>query len=339
MPNEPITPERTMMQFLLANRVQQAIYVTTRLGIADHLASGPRSCQDLSLAAGCDPDALFRVLRALSGYGIFREEEPRTFALTPAAALLRSDIPNSLRPVALWSGSMAYTVFSAIEHTVVTGKPAFDHLFGCDFFSYLAEHPDVSAAFDSFMERQTAPVASAVLNSYKFADDSTVVDVGGGRGQMVTALLQAYPRMRGILFDLDHVVEGARESVTALGLGSRCELVPGDMMQAVPSGGDVYMLKSIVHALDDDEACSLLSTCRAAMHPAAKLLMIEFVIPAGNSPHPGKLLDLMTLLGTQHGRERSEAEFVSLLQRSGLKLTSITPTSVQWSVLEAVTVP
>lgn len=329
-------PQRTMMQFLLAHRITQAIYVVAKLGVADELASGPRLCADIAAAVECDADALSRVLRALSGYGVFREDSPHTFALTPPAELLRSDAPNSLRPVALWCGSMAYTVFGDIEHTVRTGTPAFDHLFGTDFFSYLAANQDVSTAFDAFMARQTRPVATAVLNSYKFDDHVKVVDIGGGRGEMLTTLLGAYPTMRGVLFDREHVLDGVQSTITASGFAARCELVAGDMMQRIPGEGDVYLMKSIVHALDDEEACELLAVCREAMHESARLLLIEFVIPTTGTPHPGKLLDLMTLLGTKHGRERTEEEFTDLLTQSGLQLNSITPTAVQWSILEAV---
>ena len=336
MPQHTDDAQRMMMQFLLAHRITQAIYVVAKLGVADQLTQGPRPCSELAAAVDCDADALYRVLRALSGYGVFHEESPHTFALNPPADLLRSDSPNSLRPVALWCGSMAYTVFGDIEHTVRTGTPAFDHLFGTDFFSYLAAHQDVSAAFDAFMARQTRPVAMAVLNSYKFDDHVKVIDIGGGRGEMLTKILAAYPRMRGVLFDREHVLDGARSTITDQGLDGRCELIAGDMMQTIPGDGDVYLLKSIVHALDDGEARELLAACRQAMHRTAKLLLIEFVIPTTDTPHPGKLLDLMTLLGTEHGRERTEAEFAELLTLSGLRLNSVTPTAVQWSVLEAV---
>jgi hypothetical protein len=329
-------PVKVMTQMLLGNRVQQAISVAAKLGIADLLKDGPKCCDELARATDAHPDALYRLLRALAGYGVFAEVEPRQFMLTPLASLLQTDAPGSLRPVAVWFGTMAYKVFGGLEYSVRTGEPAFEHIFGMEFFEYLAQHPEMSNLFDAFMARQTAPVASAVLGTYDFSGIDTLVDVGGGRGELIAAVLKAYPNIRGILYDLPHVVRGAESLLQSAGVSDRCTVTAGDMSESVPTGGDAYAMKSIVHSAGDDEAILWLRNCRRAMNDNGKLLLIEYVIPPGNDPHPSKLLDLMMLLGTDSGRERTEAEFRSLLEAASFRLTRTVSTESFYSVIEGV---
>lgn len=334
-----VAPAQAMSQMLLGNRVQQAIYVAAKLGIADLLTDGPLSCDELATASGSNPGALHRLLRALAGLGIFCEEGPGRFALTPLASLLRTDVPDSLHPVAIWSGAMAYSVFGGLEYSVTTGEPAFDHLYGEEFFEYLAHDPVSAERFDAFMTRQTAPVAAALADSCDFSDVDVVVDVGGGQGQLLAAILQKHPGMSGVLFDQAHVIERANAFVNRSGVAGRCRLVAGDMMTGVPPGGDAYLLKSIVHALDDESAVTLLERCRTAIGDGrGRVVLVEFVIPEGNGPHPGKLLDLVTMLGTHGGRERTAAEFESLLVSSGFRMGPVTHLNVAWSVIDGLPV-
>jgi hypothetical protein len=329
-------PERALVQMLMATRVQQAISVAASLRIADLLADGPRPADELAAEAGAHPDALARLLRALAAHGVFAETAPGRFGLTPMAALLRQGAPGSLHPVAVWCGSVAYRVFGALEHSVRTGEPAFDHLFGMEFFAYLESHPETGALFDAFMARQTAAVAATLPRAYDFSDVGTLVDVGGGRGELLAAVLGAHPGVRGVLYDRPAVIERARAALEAAGLADRVTPVGGDLAEWVPPGGDAYLLKSIVHSAPDDEAAGWLGNCRRAMGGRAKLLLVEFVLPEGNEPHPGKLMDVLMLAGTHGGRERTAAEFATLLERAGFRLARIVPTESMYSVVEAV---
>jgi hypothetical protein len=331
-----LPPERALVQMLMATRVQQAISVAAALGVADLLADGPLTIDELGRAAGAHPAALARLLRALAAHGVFTEAAPGRFALTPLAALLRGGVPGSLRPVALWCGSVAYTVFGGLEHSVRTGEPAFDHLFGMEFFEYLERNPETGALFDAFMARQTAAVAATLPSGYDFSGIGTLVDVGGGRGELLAAILRAHPEMRGILFDRPQVVERARDALREAGLAGRCIAVAGDLAEAVPPGGDAYLMKSIVHAAPDAEAARWLEACGRAMDGRGRLLLVEFVLPEGNEPHPGKLMDVLMLVGTHGGRERTAAEFGALLARAGFRMTRIVPTESFYAVVEAV---
>jgi hypothetical protein len=328
------SPEKAMIQMLVANRIQQAIYVAAKFGIADLLRDGPKRSSDLARTAGLHPGALYRLLRALAAYGIFAECEPNQFTLTPLASMLQKGVPGSLHPVALWNGSMAYQVFSGLEYSVRTGEPSFDHMFGMEFFDYLSNHPDTGALFDEFMARQTAAVAAAAPIAYDFSDIQILVDVGGGRGELIAAVLRSNPRMRGVLFDRPSVADAARSFLLSAGIADRCAVEYGDISNSIPVGGDAYLLKSIVHSDPDDKVVQLLKKCRAAMNATGRILLIEYVIPPGNDPHPGKLMDVLMLLGTHGGHERTQSEFQSLLASAGFRLTRVVPTDSFYSIIE-----
>lgn len=324
--------KRALGQMLLGNQVQQAIYVATKLGIPDLLKDGPRQSHELARATGTHAGALYRLLRALASFGLFSEKEEGLFELTPMAALLQADRPDTLRPYALWSGDVSYQAFGGLEHSVRTGTPAFEQIFGTDFYTYLARHPETGALFDELMARHSAPVARQVA-AYDFAGANTVVDVGGGHGKLLAAVLCAHSTMRGVLIDQPHVIQGANGFLEAAGMADRCTTVCGDILEAVPHGGDVYLLKSVIHGMDDDTAARLLGNCRRVMNEDARVLLIEFVMPSGNDPFPGKLMDLLMLVGG-YGRERTEEEFRTLLAAAKLRLTNITPTKTAYSVIE-----
>jgi len=327
-------PGQAMTQMLLGNRVQQAIYVAAKLRIADLLADGPKSAQELARATGAHPEALHRLLHALTGYGVFSRTDQGLFELTPLAALLQKDARNSKYVFALWSGGLSYELFGALEHSVMTGEPAFDHLFGMEFYHYLVEHPEVGTLFDAFMSRQTAPLGNVVAG-YDFTGVNTVVDVGGGRGELLAAVLKAHPTMRGVLVDEPRVIEGAKPVLEAAGVADRCATVCEDILESVPCGGDTYILKSIVHGLDDAGAVRVLRNCRQSMNNGGRLLLLELVMPPGNEPHPAKLMDLLMLVGTHGGMERTKEAFRELLAAAELQLASIMETKYAYSVIEA----
>jgi hypothetical protein len=332
----PDTPDKMLVELLMAGRIQQAIYAAAALGIADALADGPMEVEEIARRTGAHAGALRRLLRALAGHGIFAEDDRARFVLTPMASLLRTGTPMSFKPVAIWCGTVAHQVFGGIEHTIRTGTPAFDHIFGMEFFDYLDEHRDIGVLFDAFMARQTATIAAVLPTAYAFDRVGTLVDVGGGRGQLLAAVLKAFPSMRGLLFDRPRLIDGAREYLERAGVLDRCTTVAGDIAANVPSGGDAYLLKSIVHGVDDETAVGWLQNCRRAMSDGARLLLVEMVLPPGNAPHPGKMMDLLMLVGSHGGRERTEAEFKSLLARAGFTLNRIVRTPSPYSVVEAL---
>jgi len=317
---------------LVGNQVQQAIHVAARLGIADLLRDGPRPAADLARDAGADPDALRRLLRALASFGIFAEDGAGRFGLTPLATLLREGVSDSMRAFALWSGGVSYRAFGGLEYSVRTGAPAFEHMYGEDFYDYLARDQEAGALFDELMAWNTAPAAGAVA-AYDLAGVGTLVDVGGGRGDLLATVLRAHPKLRGVLVDRTDVVERARGVLEAAGVADRCVTVCGDILESVPVGGDAYLLKSVIHGLDDGRATRLLANCRRAMAGAGRLLLVEFVMPPGNDPFPGKLMDLLMLVGCR-GRERTEEEFRALLSAAGFRLTNTMATKFGYSVIE-----
>jgi hypothetical protein len=320
----------------MAGRVQHAIYAAAALSIADVFTDGPMEVEEIARRTGAHAGALRRLLRALAGHGIFAEDDRARFVLTPMASLLKTGTPTSLRPVALWCGKVAHQVFGDIEHTIRTGTPAFDHRFGMEFFDYLDEHRDIGMLFDAFMARQTATIAAVLPTAYPFDRIGTLVDVGGGLGQLLAAILKAFPSMQGLLFDRPRIIDDAREYLERAGVLDRCTTVAGDIGADVPSGGDAYLLKSIVHGVDDETAAGWLRNCRRAIHDSARLLLVEMVMPAGNAPHPSKMMDLLMLVGTHGGRERTEAEFGMLLANAGFTLNRIVRTPSPYSVVEAL---
>ncbi len=326
-------PGAILTRLLLGNRVQQAVHVAAKYGLADLLADGPRTAADLAAAANLHAGALGRLLRVLASFGVFAERDDGRYELTPVAELLRTGTRESRHAFAMWSGHPSYGLFGALDYSVRTGKPAFNKVYGCSFYEYLDQHPDVSAVFDQFMARQTAPMGP-VLAARDWPDAGTVVDVGGGRGELLTAVLAAHPGLRGVLVDQPHALDGSTETLTRAGVADRCTVSPGDYIESVPRG-DVYVLKNIVHGFDDATAARILANCHRSMAPGGHILIVEFLIPPGNAPFPGKLMDLLMLVGSEGGRERTEPEFRSLCAEAELELTDIQATKYAYSVLRA----
>jgi SAM-dependent methyltransferase len=328
----PLPPRRVLAQMLVGNQVQQAIYVAARLGIADLLQEGTKGREELAAATGSHPGSLYRLLRVLASFGIFAEDDRGRFGLTPLGALLQRDAPESMRALALWSGGVSYQAFGGLEQSVRTGEPVFEEIFGTGFFDYLARNPEAGARFDDLMTWNTAPVAG-VLARYDLSGVGTIVDVGGGSGVMLAAILRAHPGMRGVLVDHPRVLESARGVLAAAGVADRCAAVGADILRQVPAGGDAYLLKSIVHGLDDGEAAGLLARCREAMRPGGRLLLVELVMGPGNEPGPAKLMDLLMMVGCR-GRERGEEEYRALLAAAGFRCSGIMTTRFGYSVIE-----
>jgi hypothetical protein len=312
--------------------VTQMIHVAAELGLADQLAAGEREVADLASACGADPDSLFRLLRGLASLGIFAETGPRRFGLTPLAELLRSDHPHSLRQFARMLGDEQYLSWDDLLHSVRTGESAFRHRYGQGIFAWYQGQPQRAEIFDGAMTDFSRQETAALLASYDFSATSHLVDVGGGRGELLQTVLRAHDHLRGTLFDQPAVVAPVAVSAD---LEGRLSVQGGDFFTEAPSGADAYLLKHILHDWGDEACLRILAPIRAALAPGGKVLIVEQVIPPGNDPFPGKLLDLNMLVMTEGGRERSPGEYAILLSRAGLSLRRIVPTPSPVSVVEA----
>ena len=331
------TPAATLLQMLRGYWVSQAIVAAAQLGIADHLADGPRSCADLAGCTGVPAGSLRRLLRALASVGVFAEVADGTYGLTPLASCLRADAPGSLRASSIVTGELLYPAWGELLHSLRTGGPSFERVFGAGFFAHLAAHPEVGERFQEMMAHLKLASNAAVPAAYDFSGCGTIVDVGGGNGSLLASVLAANPSARGILFELPHVLDQARRQLADAGVAGRCELVGGDFFAGVPAGGDAYLLRSILHDYDDERAARILRACRAAMPAGGRLLVIEQVVAGGGESGEWMTtfldLQMLILLG---GRERTEAEYRELFAAAGFRLRRVIPTRSPVSILEGV---
>ncbi len=312
-----------------------AILVAANLGLADLLKDGPLSIADLAEATGTHARSLYRMLRALASRGIFSEDADGRFSLTALADPLRSDAPDSIHNWALFVGSEAeLQTWAHLSYSVRTGKPAFEHIFGKGWFDYLDEQPEMAQIFNHLMTGGSTSDAAAIIEAHDFSVYRKIVDIGGGHGALLAHILEQNPQSSGVLFDAPSVIAGATGAIDTQVNQGRAERVAGNFFEAVPNGGDAYVLKYIIHDWDDERAIVILKKCRQAMAENGRVLLVEMVIPAGNAPSPGKFLDLEMLLYF-YSRERTEAEYRDLLQQAGLELITITPTASPFSILEA----
>ena len=334
--NEGHVGDTAIQEIIGSVVVARCLHVIAELGIADHVAEQPKTAQELATATGAHADSLYRVLRMLAAHGIFAEDDEHRFHLTPSAFVLRTGVRGSLRNrLRLAWQNVVWTTYGQLPYTMMTGEPAFDRANGAPLFDYLAANPEVSAAFDQAMAQISGPEDQAVAAAYDFGRHRLVVDVGGGRGGLLAAVLGRYPTVRGVLFDRAHVV--SEPEYLDESLLDRCTVVAGDFFRSVPPDADAYVLKRIIHDWDDETSVALLSRCRAAVHPEGRVLVVEAVMKGGNEPDPHKAQDVGMMLLT-HGRERTAAEFRSLFSRSGLRLQRIATTleSSTLSILEGV---
>jgi hypothetical protein len=328
-------PIQMAFQFATGYIVSAALQTAVKLGIPDRLIDGPRGVADLASATGTNEDALYRVLRALTTVNVFQEVAPRTFGLTPISEVLRSDKPGA-HDMALWiSSPLHFRVYSNAMHSVKTGQPAVEKAVGMPAFEYLAREPELSEIFNNAMTSFSAMIIPAVLEAYDFSGIDVLVDVAGGHGAVLTSILQRYPKMRGIVMDLEHVIAGARPKIEAMKLQDRCEAVAGDFFKAVPSGGDAYIMKHIIHDWDDERASVILRNIKTALagKPRGRVILLEAVVQSTTGPDFVKLLDLEMLM-MPGGRERTAEEFKALFEKSGFELTKIVPTKSPFSVIE-----
>jgi hypothetical protein len=331
----PLPPNAAVLQLLAGKWISSSISVAATLGVAEHLAKGPKTPAELAADLGAHALSLYRVLRALASVGVFAEDADGRFSNTPLSAVLRSDAPDSIRGMALFMGlPESWASWSAMLHTLHTGESAFEHQIGEHFFSYAAKNSAVAAIFNEAMIGMSAHVAEAVVEAFDFSSVATLADIGGGHGGTLASILAKHRGMRGVLFDQPDVVVGARPFLEGAGVAERVEVVGGDFFKEVPAGADGYLLKYVMHDWDDARAVQILKTVHRAASPSARLFLVDAVIAAGNAPDMGKLIDLQMLV-TLTGRERTEKEFTAILSEAGFSLSRVVPTASHLSVIEA----
>jgi len=315
--------------------LSQAIYVAAKLGLADLLKDGPKPSGELAAATGADEQALFRLMRALSSTGILVHLQNDCFALSRLGENLQSDVPGSMRAIVITLGEIHYQAWGNLLHSVRSGSPAFNSVFGMGLFEYLQRDAEAADAFNKGMTDVSSMLAYAVMMAYDFSGISSIVDVGGGHGTFLQRILGLNPDIIGTIFDLEPAITKAKQRLNGERFGGRCSAVAGDFFDSVPEGADAYILCSVIHDWHDDRSIKILRNCRKAMAKNGRLLLVEMVVPDGDTNCYSKLLDLNMLVMTE-GRERTRAEFSTLLDAAGYKLTRIVPTLAPQSVIEAV---
>ncbi len=325
----------SVRQMIMGFRTTQILHVAAKLGVADALVAGPRTSDQIAAASGAAPRSVYRLLRALAALGMLRESPGERFELTDLGEALRSDVPGSLHGLALLHGEeWLWSAYGRMLQSVTTGETAFEQVHGASLYAYLAAHPEAADSFDRAMTGYTEQETAAILAAYDFSFARKVVDVGGGRGGLLAAVLAAHPQIHGALMDRPEVLAGAPPLLARAGVVDRCDVAPGSFFETVPGGGDLYVLKSILHNWDDARSIAILRTCRAAMAPDAKLLVIERLVPEQDGPSEAKLFDI-NMLVVLGGRERTEREYRTIFEEAGLQLVRVVATRSPMSLLEA----
>lgn len=329
-----VPPPVALLERITGMWEAQAVYVAAELGVADALAKGPREVVEVARELGAHPEALYRVLRALTVSGLLEEPRRGQFRLTAMGECLRTDHPSSMRYMAIIQGSYNWAHWGELLHCVRTGKPAVEKVRGKPFFEFLADDRLAAENFDRAMTNISRMEMEAILAVYDFSAFGTLADVGGGHGAFLTAILDRTPRLKGIVFDMPAVVKGAPATLKAAGVEERCQVLAGNFFESVPAGADAVVMKHILHDWSDEESIRILKNVRAKLPAKGKLLLVETVVPAPGEKHFSKYLDLEMLVVTT-GKERTLEEWTALLERAGFRLDRVVPSISMASVIEA----
>jgi O-methyltransferase domain/Dimerisation domain len=330
-----LPPPVRMVELLGGFRISQALYAAAALGVADQLVAGPAPVKALAERAGAHAPSLHRLLRMLASVGVFTEPQPGVFALTPLGQTLTSSQPGSMRDLAIMWMETHYVPFAELLHAVRTGRPAAEHLYGEPFFAWLSHHPEQASRFTGAMANltgggfKTAAIAALPIDGVR-----TIVDVGGADGTVLATILAGHPHMRGVLFDLPHVITSAPRTLASYGVDDRVDCVGGDFFESVPAGADAYLVSVVLHNWPDQQAQHILANIATAGGSGARLLMIEFVVPPGDTPHLSKMSDL-NMLVMLDGKERTETEWRELLTAADFTGIEIHQTGTPLSVIQA----
>ena len=328
-------PQAQLLQIGMAAMLSQALGVAAELGVADQLSSGPKTSAELAAAVDAHEPSLYRILRSLASVGVFAETDKRTFVNTPMSEMLRSDVPGSMRSGARFMARpWHFAAWGNMLHSAKTGETTCPKTLGMGIFEFFAANQEEGELFNDAMSAMSAMSAPAVVAAYDFSGIETLADIAGGHGFLLSQILKPNPTIKGILFDLEHVLAGAGETLEHEGVAGRVETATGDFFKEVPTA-DAYVMKHIIHDWDDERAIQIMKTIHRAMPDNGRLLIIEMIVPEGNEPHPSKILDLemLTLPG---GVERTEKEYRSLFEGAGFRLNRVIPTRSPFSILEGI---
>lgn len=324
-----------MLQIISNFWTTRAVYVLAKLGIPDLLKSGPKSAQELAGSTGTHAPSLYRLLRALASAGMLQTEADGRFALTPMSELLVTDAPGSMRSFVVSElGQEHYPAWGNFMHSIKTGEIAFDNHFGMDIWKYFQQNPEDAAVFNDSMSGMTAVVNEKITSLYDFSGFNKIVDVGGGHGGLITAILKANPQAFGVLFDAEQVISGARQKLEAAGIADRCASIAGNFFESVPAGGDAYIMKWIIHDWDDEKATRILKNIRSQIPQNGRVIIVDAVVPEGDEPDFSKFFDLNMMVMTG-GKERTAREFDELLAAAGFRFLRVIPTDLPTSIVEA----
>jgi O-methyltransferase domain/Dimerisation domain len=324
-----------MSQLIAGFASSMAISVAARLRIADLLGEAPKTVEELAAATKSHAPSLRRLLRSLASFGVFEEDASGKYRNTPMSETMRCDHPQSVRSGAFMCGSgFFWKSWGELYETVLDGKTAFNRIFGAPIFDYLKTHPEEAAIFNATMTESAPRALSAIPAAYDFSRFERIVDVGGGHGALISGILSANPRLRGVLLDLPQVVADASASLRTAGVDDRCEVVGGDFFTGVTEGADCYVLKGVIHDWSDEHAVKILRSCRRAIRRDGTLLLLERLLKPANQPDPARHMD-MNMMVLMAGQERTESEFRALLAEAGFSLTRVIPTRVPWQIIES----
>ena len=327
-------PEAQIAEIMLSQLASRLVYLAATLKLADHLADGSKTADQLAPLTGTHAPPLYRILRALASLGFFTEDAQHRFVLRPLGAVLKSGTPSHAAALTL-GGELFTRSFDNFLYSVQTGKTAFERSFGMPVFDWLGANPREASLFADTMVGFHGAEPPAVAAAYDFSAFQTIADVGGSTGNLLTTILSRYPGPRGILFDLPHVVREAPAFLQQRNLTDRIRIEAGSFFEGVPAGADAYVLSHVIHDWNHEQCLTILGHCRRAIPPNGRLLLVEMVLPEGDTPHPGKLLD-MVMLTIPGGEERTASQYGTLLDQAGFRMTRVVPTASLVSVVEAV---
>lgn len=330
-----IPPNMAVFELTQSFWIARAIGVAVELDIADLLSEKPLPVSELAEKSDADPVNLYRLLRALASYGIFKETSEKMFCHTNMSKALKSGKNSMKHMIAHQTNQTNWQMAGEMDYCIRTGKDVAVKILGTDIFQHLENHPDKNRLYNLAMTDTSNISSGTVLSAYNFSKIKKLVDIGGGHGYLLSIILRKYKNIYGIIFDLPHVVEGARETVQKFGIDDRVEIIGGDFFKSIPAGGDAYILKSIIHAFDDENCITLLKNINKSMAKNGKLLLVEVVIHEDNKPSFGKMFDLQMMIGAPGGKERTRKEFEEILGPSGFKLKRIVSTVSPFSIIEA----
>lgn len=336
MNNQLPPPPAQMMQMITGFWTSCCIYTAAKLNIADHLKDGPQTANQLAESTHSHAPSLHRVLRALSSVGVFKENDQQQYELTPLGNTLQADVPGSMKAMAIAQLGDHFNAWGNLVYSVKTGKISFDNIEGMSVWKYYETHPDEGVNFMKAMSGLTGAVIMNVLPEYDFTAFKTIIDVGGGNGALLMAVLDKAPNAKGIVFDEEYVVAETKKILAQKGYTNRCETAAGSFFDFIPANADAYIMKMVLHDWNDEQSLQILKNFNKAMKQGSKLLVLESVIPEGNEPHPGKFMDI-NMLAMTGGMERTEKEFASLFAKAGLKLSRVIHTHTPlFSIVEAI---